>query len=135
MADAIAWSARLKVEQQISEITECQRCLNAFTDPRTLPCIHTFCFQCLKRTSETTQKKPGDKMPCPFCRKEFLIPKDGVNGVQKNVFIENLLESKTTRLHIHCCQCKIKNKEKDIPKATESCLECKDNFCGSCSTK
>src|SRR6218665_3873739 len=84
-----------KAEKQLSEITECPICMNAFIDPRILPCIHTFCFGCLKDTSEAAQKKPGNKMPCPLCRNEFIIPQDGVNGMPKNFFMENLLQCKT----------------------------------------
>src|ERR1700733_375234 len=84
--------AEEKAKEKLREITECPICMSSFTDPRMLPCIHTFCFECLKRTAETEQRKPGDKMPCPLCRKDFIISTDGVNGVQKNFFMENLLE-------------------------------------------
>lgn len=53
-----------KVEKHLREITECPICLSAVTDPRTLPCSHTLCFQRLKDTSEAAQKRAGDKMPC-----------------------------------------------------------------------
>src|SRR6218665_299028 len=74
---------RPKAEDKLLEITECPICMSAFTDSRMLLCIHTFCFECLKHTTDATQKKPGDKMPCPLCRKEFIIPEDGMHGVQK----------------------------------------------------
>ena len=86
-------------EENMRQIVECSICKNAFTDPRQLPCIHTFCCECLKLTSEATQKKPGDMMSCPVCKKEFTIPHEGVVGLQKNFFVEdlmvNLLEFKT----------------------------------------
>src|SRR6218665_933455 len=127
-----------KAEDKLREITECSICMSAFTDPRMLPCIHTFCFECLKHTAEATQKKPGDKMPCPLCRKEFIIPADGMNGVQKNFFIENLLEFKTILQMgsgtIVCDICNIRNEGKTghIPKARMRCLECKEHYCNSC---
>src|SRR6218665_1657632 len=86
--------------KQLREITECPICLNVFTDPRVLPCIHTFCLECLKRISETAQKGPEDKLPCPLCRKEFIIPADGINGVPKNFFLENLFHSFITEIYI-----------------------------------
>jgi len=30
-------------------------------------------------------------MACPLCRKEFTIPDDGLSGLQKNFYVENLL--------------------------------------------
>src|SRR6218665_3992998 len=94
MADAKETAAK-----QLREITECPICMNVFTDPRVLPCIHTFCLECLKRICETAPKNPGDKFPCPLCRKECLIPADGIDGVPKNFFVENLLQYKMT-LHM-----------------------------------
>jgi len=127
-----------KAAKQLGEITECPICMSAFSDPRMLPCIHTFCLECLKRTAEADQKKPGDKMPCPLCRKDFIIPEDGMNGVQKNFFMENLLEFKTTlqigSAIIICDMCNVRNvgKSREIPKATMRCFECHDNYCDSC---
>src|ERR1043165_9303037 len=130
--------SREKAATQLQEITECSICMNVFTDPRMLPCIHTFCFECLKRTAETDQKKPGDKMPCPLCRKAFIIAADGINGVKKNFFMENLLQYKTTlqveSVAIICDICDVRedSKTEEIPKATMRCLECQYNYCDSC---
>src|SRR6218665_1932483 len=127
-----------KAAKQLGEITECSICMSAFKDPRMLPCIHTFCFECLKRTAEAGQKKPGDVMPCPLCRKDFIIPEDGMNGVQKHFFMENLLEFKTT-LQIGnaitiCDMCNVRNEGKtgDISKTTMRCVQCQDNYCDIC---
>lgn len=35
-------------------------------------------------------------MPCPLCRKEFIVPVDGINGVQKNFFMGSLVRLNTT---------------------------------------
>src|SRR6218665_981359 len=127
-----------KAEEKLREITECSICMSAFTDPRMLPCIHTFCFECLKHTAEATLKKPGDKMPCPLCRKEFIIPADGMNGVQKNFFIENLLEYKTmlqmgsNTIICHICNIRNEGKTGHIPEAIMRCSECKEHYCDSC---
>src|SRR6218665_447232 len=128
-----------KAAEHLREITECPICMSVFIDPRMLPCIHTFCVECLNRTGEAQQKKPGDKMPCPLCRKEFTIPEDGMHGVQKNFFMENLLECKTAlqmwSSTIICNKCDIRNKGKtgQIPKATRRCVECQENYCDCCA--
>src|SRR6218665_2747329 len=127
-----------KAAEHLREITECPICMSVFTDPRILPCIHTFCFECLNRIGEAAQKKPADKMPCPLCRKEFIIPEDGMKVVQKNFFMENLLVYKTTLQEggntIICDMCNIRTEGKvsQIPKATTRCLECQDYYCDSC---
>ena len=78
-------------------------------------------------------------MPCPLCRKEFVIPEDGMHGVQKNYFMDNFLEFKTAlqlgRTNIFCDMCKLKNEGKTVetPKATMRCMECQENYCEDCA--
>src|ERR1700733_4534828 len=74
-------------EQELQKLTECCICLKEFTDPRMLPCIHTFCLGCINQTVETARKKPGEDMPCPLCRKIFVIPGNGINDLPKNFFM------------------------------------------------
>src|SRR6218665_3960902 len=130
--------SKRKAEKQQREITECPICQSGFVDPRVLPCIHTFCFKCLKHHADAAHKKPGDKMPCPLCRKEFIIPEDGVNGAQKNSFIENLLMFKVIlqmgNATIICDMCNVRNghRKGQISKAAFRCLQCQDNYCLSC---
>jgi len=63
-----------------------------FTDPRVLPCGHTFCFKCMESCSKG--KQPGDKLACPLCRKEFSLPSNGVGDLPKNFFVANVLRMK-----------------------------------------
>src|SRR6218665_3205101 len=122
-----------KAAEHLSEITECSICRSAFIDPRMLPCIHRFCVECLIRTGEAEQKKPGEKMPCPLCRKEFIIPADGMNGLQKN-FLEFKKTLQMGSDTIICDMCNIRKESKtgQVPKATRRCLECQDYYCDSC---
>ena len=77
-------------DAELDNMTKCSICTEVFTDPRVLPCIHTFCLKCLLNCGKDRQ--PGDRMPCPLCRKEFTIPDDGLSGTQKNFFMEKLLK-------------------------------------------
>ena len=127
-------------KRQLREIAECPICMNVFTDPRVLPCIHTFCLDCLKRISETAQKRPGDKLPCPSCINEFLIPADGINGVPKNSFLQSLLqhlpkttlEMRSATIVCDVCSANDESKTGQVPLATMRCLECQDNYCNGC---
>jgi len=76
-------------DKELGDMTECPICTEVFTDPRVLPCIHTFCLQCLLNYGK--DKRPGHRMPCPLCRKEFTVPDDGLPGTQKNFLMEKLL--------------------------------------------
>jgi len=77
------------VGKALDDMTECSICTEVFTDPRGLPCYHTFCLRCLQSYCE--DKQPGNRMPCPLCRKEFIVPDEGLSGLQKNFYIEKLL--------------------------------------------
>jgi len=76
-------------DKELVDMTECCICTEVFTDPRVLPCIHTFCLKCLLNYGK--DKQPGDRMACPMCRKEFTIPADGLSGLQKNFYAEKLV--------------------------------------------
>ncbi len=49
----------------MATLLDCALCLEEFTDPKQLPCTHTFCLQCLE---ELIRTHPGNKFPCPECR-------------------------------------------------------------------
>lgn len=51
------------------EINHCQICLGAFSDPRTLACMHTFCRECLQTAINQTSggKKYDRGFRCVLC--------------------------------------------------------------------
>jgi len=73
----------------LDDMTECSICTEVFTDPRVLPCQHTFCLKCLLNYGKG--KRRGDRLPCPLCRKAFTIPDGGLSGIQKNFEKEKLI--------------------------------------------
>src|SRR6218665_1339268 len=126
------------VMEGIKDITECCICTEMFTDPRMLPCIHTFCLLCLEKTGSESQKKPGDKMSCPLCRKEFDIPTEEFLGVQKNFFMERLMEiaklSQPNDIVRYCDSCStiVSETNTECPPAKMYCIECEENMCDDC---
>ena len=71
-------------------VKKCPICQDDIKDPRLLPCIHTFCLECLERYCK--DKLPGDDAPCPECRQEFRIPKVGVAGLTVRTHDEELAQ-------------------------------------------
>ena len=69
---------------------ECSLCLEAFKDPRILPCFHTFCLICLKDYLSAIPKDNGtsSQFNCPLCRKVNSLPQDGVQCLQKNFYLD-----------------------------------------------
>src|SRR6218665_2414241 len=77
----------IKLQEQLKDISKCCICSETFTDPRILPCVHTFCMQCLEEVGSKSNKKPGQNMPCPSCKREFVIPLEGFTAIKKNFFL------------------------------------------------
>ena len=133
-----------KLSDCVQEMLECCICADEFSDPRVLPCIHTYCLRCLERIGQ--DKRPGENMPCPLCRREFKIPVTGLKGMQKNFFIAKLLEirgggsakdSRTGRecdacLEGHEEECDASLKGHEVPPAALFCAECDQKLCEEC---
>ena len=83
-------------------------------------------------------------MPCLLCRKLFVIPKEGINGLQRNFFMQHLIDVTNKikvgkKLSTNCDVCKAlhegdaKKTKEASAQATVRCLECGDNFCDMCA--
>ena len=63
-----------KVREQII----CAICYELLNDPKTLPCLHTYCSGCLQNSvSESRDDKIID---CPVCRKSITLNENGVES-------------------------------------------------------
>ncbi len=116
-------------DEQFNKILHCSICMDVFTDPRTLPCLHTFCFKCIADWCKNTQ--PGVKVTCPECRQECVIPDGGIGGLKKNFFIANLLSMNEIKEKAGdpCETC-----ASEVKKVSEMfCLQCEQSYCESCS--
>ena len=131
----------MSLVRELYDMTECSICTEVFTDPRVLPCIHTFCLNCLLNYGK--DKHPGDDMPCPLCRKEFTVPDGRFSGIQKNFFMEKLVSARKLSAgeeagHIVCDVC---SSDEERPSeatsaakpATKHCFQCQQNYCNQCS--
>ena len=77
------------IVNEVKDITECSICTEMFTNPKMLPCFHTFCLKCIEEFCE--KKEEGDTLPCPVCRKEFVVPTGGLSKLSVNFFVERLI--------------------------------------------
>jgi len=121
-----------------TDLTTCPICLNLFDNPKSLPCLHAFCLKCLQ--GHFKDKRPGDKEPCPMCRKEFQIPPEGLDGLQHHFFIQRLVD---VRNAFHSEQfdeelCEVRQEEKEADSnnalmATMFCVDCNQKLCERCS--
>lgn len=118
-----------EINEKLSDIVECCICTDIFTDPRILPCFHTFCANCLKEIGLKAKKGPGDKMSCPQCRAEFTVPLGGFMELQKNFFMCKLLEVIHSSSKQNVCDLNTGN----CSSAKWYCEECRLKLCDECS--
>ena len=121
-----AVDALKQLEQQLT----CPVCLDRYTQPRTLPCLHSFCHQCLG--AFPVQVEGGSQcITCPVCRQTSQQPDKGVSGYQPAFLINNLLElrgllEKVSGSKQDSCE----NCHKD--EATGYCKQCSILLCQTC---
>ncbi|XP_020896601.2 E3 ubiquitin-protein ligase TRIM71 [Exaiptasia diaphana] len=69
----------------------CVICNDIFTDPRTLPCLHTFCFKCIKNWNEACQREMK-RLRCPTCRAVVKIEGDDISKLPSSFTYKSLLQ-------------------------------------------
>ncbi len=72
----------------------CTLCLDTFSDPRALPCLHTFCFKCLSNLLSKNYSSPhnNQKLKCPLCQEVHSIPSKGASGFRQDFRIKSLID-------------------------------------------
>ncbi|XP_065886762.1 E3 ubiquitin-protein ligase TRIM71-like [Dysidea avara] len=117
--------------RQIEEEITCSICGNLFTDPKTIPCLHTFCKRCIERSIESN-KKMAVIVSCPLCRAS--LPQDGIASIPTNFTINRLVEifgkrreSGQGSVMIKCGKCR-----EEAPAVTW-CIECENGLCDNCN--
>ncbi|XP_033624472.1 uncharacterized protein LOC117287939 isoform X2 [Asterias rubens] len=88
---------------------ECSICCTRYTQPKNLDCSHSYCLKCLQELKKT-QNPDTNKLKCPLCQKETILPLDGVTGLQSNYLLVALVEEV--------------NKQEQLPQGEESKVMC-----------
>ncbi|XP_035698798.1 tripartite motif-containing protein 2-like [Branchiostoma floridae] len=105
----------------------CPVCMLHFRDPRVLPCLHTFCRECLQEWA--TKQQP---LECPTCRTQVSLPDKGVDGLRTNFYVNNLLDfaavKKGAGPGVACQVCEGKEEG-----ARSWCVQCAVLLCESCT--
>ena len=77
-------------EGAISLMLECPVCKERFSQPRVLPCQHTFCLHCLEKLKEHHNTR--ESIPCPVCRATYHLSTAAIGDLPKNIFAGNLID-------------------------------------------
>ena len=108
----------------------CPVCTNRFTNPKQLPCLHSFCLHCLQRIQATSGIR--DTILCPECRRNFNIPGNGdLNTLPTNFRLNSLLDA----LPVTECKTsgvKCGNCDKRRQDSAAYCFTCCSFWCDDC---
>ena len=75
----------------LHEEVSCSVCMTTFTDPKQLPCLHSFCLHCLEEIQRTSGRHHA--ITCPECRRESRVPGSGnLKDLPTNFRINSLLD-------------------------------------------
>ena len=114
--------------KNLKEHVTCSICLDTFTEPKTITCLHTFCCECLKRHALATQRE--GKFRCPECQAQVGVPESFdqlPTGFLQNSLLGLLAVQKSgDGSEISCGSCRKKSAE------TSFCFSCGKFLCPDC---
>ena len=115
----------------LHEEVSCSVCMTTFTDPKQLPCLHSFCFHCLNGILRTSGRH--DIITCPECRRESKVPSSGnLRDLPTNFRINSLLDVLAiTECHYTGVKCG--NCDKRTAQSFY-CFQCCAFWCDDCVT-
>ena len=108
----------------------CSICLDTYTEPKTISCLHTFCCECLEKHARVSQKQ--GKFRCPECQAAIDLPEGNrFDRLPNSFFHNNLLSLLAVRQtddasSINCCQCGANNSQMYY------CFDCGRFMCPGC---
>ena len=71
----------------------CGICLDYFTNPKSLTCLHKFCENCLQLYVDKLSMRPGNKFQCPMkCKEYTTLPRGGIKELKTDFILKGLDE-------------------------------------------
>ena len=113
----------------LHEEVSCSVCMSPFTEPKILPCFHTFCLHCLNDLQRTSGKH--GEITCPECRRNYQVPgsgypKDLPANFRMNSLLDVMAIQKCSVAGVKCGNC-----EKASAQSFY-CFKCCAFWCDDC---
>ena len=132
----MAEPARVSIRPELEELICCSLCQSVYKSPVILPCIHTFCKECVENqvNNKTVESEEQDRIfNCPTCRRNLEIPRNDINTLPQNDFLNNLKNMLVTLngAEVPCGFCLHANQS---TKAAWLCANCAVPMCADCKS-
>ena len=113
----------------LREEASCPVCQDILRDPRYLPCLHSFCLNCLINWHRASGGEVN--LRCPKCQGRSRVPasgdlKDLPTSFFLSGFIDALAIKESDKTHVTCGNCDKKSSK------TSYCFECCKFYCDEC---
>ena len=120
-----------KLFKILKKEAECPLCLETVKNPKTLPCLHSFCLECLDELANFARGQLQTTIKCPVCKTSFPIPDTGTfvnlpSSFHLNRLVDVLALEDSTVQAQKCNNCDENN------PATSYCFVCQSFMCVSC---
>ena len=117
--------------KNLKKEAECPLCLETVKDPRTLPCLHSFCLLCLDKHANYARRQLQTTIKCPVCQASFQIPEEDTFGglpasFHLNRLVDLLALTDDSTESQQCGSCEENN------TATHYCFGCQSFLCTPC---
>ena len=107
---------------ELEGLLTCSVCLEFFTNPKTLPCHHSFCQVCLENLPQETPRS----LSCPTCRRRTDLPNGGAAALSAAFYLDKCREIYSQmKKGVSCNNCGENN-------ATGYCQKCHQSLCTKC---
>ena len=123
-------TASTKALKKLEEQLTCPICFEQFTNPKILPCFHSFCLHCLEGVGPELIE--GNRcLRCPTCRSPCPNPDNGLTSLPPSFVINNLIEVYGLLKKVlgdqqaSCDNC-------DKTNASRYCKQCSKFLCPDC---
>ncbi|KAL3888537.1 hypothetical protein ACJMK2_000903 [Sinanodonta woodiana] len=134
--DLIASDEIQESEETLSDDLNCPLCMKIFRSPRRLPCLHSFCHDCLQSHiySSVSVTDSVKELCCPLCEK-VAYTGDSYTDKMVHLFpldtlmISVLMKSKV-KIGLVCNACQVQDV---VSPAENLCTVCEEALCVQCS--
>ena len=117
--------------KKLKKEAECPLCIQTVKNSKTLPCLHSFCLECLDKHANFARRQLETTIKCPVCQTSFQIPEtDTFDYLPSSFHLNRLVD--VLPLEDGSIQSQRCNSCDENNTATVYCFVCQNFLCAAC---